>query len=121
MVRLTESACEPGVVRTWAGDQLVGHLLALHGVHPDPAQVRVQQVISEIQSQLPGGGAVEFAGIQDGVVQLDVSAGGCGTSGLVSSVREIVLGSVPDLADVEAKQGTSAFIPLEALHRQATR
>jgi hypothetical protein len=50
-----------------------------------------------------------------------VSATGCGADTLASSVREVVLGAVPELVDVEATRAppvTSAFIPLDSVRRR---
>lgn len=111
----------PDRVRALASDQLVGHLMALHGLHPDPPERRVEQAILDIQGHLHGQGSVEFAGLEGGVAQVRVTAAGCGSDKLATSVREVVLGSAPDLTDVEASSSTSTFIPLETVRRQVPR
>jgi hypothetical protein len=116
-VRLAGTAPDP--VRALAADPLVGHLMALHGLHPDPPQLRVEQAISDITSELRGQGSVDFDGIHGGVAQLRVTAAGCGSGDLAATVRDIVLGSAPDLADVDAASGNSSFIPIEAIGRKA--
>lgn len=119
---VTVASSAPGAVRRLASDQLVGHLMALHGLHPDPPERRVEEAISQIQSRLHGGGSVELAGIEGGVARVEVATTGCGSQDLPSSVRDIVLAAAPDLAGVEAAraaQPAPAFIPVEALRRKA--
>ncbi len=111
------------LARRLAHDPLVGHLLILHGLHPEPTASRVAQAVAEFQGHLQGGQAVELAGIEDGIARISVTASGCGSQGISESVRDMVLGAAPELDGVEATSqvSTSTFIPLEALHRQSRR
>lgn len=106
--------------RQLAGDELVGHLMALHGVHPDSAEERAARAVDELRGHLDGGHAVELAGVSEGVARISVTASGCGADALSSSVRDIVLGEAPDLAEVSATrpEPAPAFIPLGSLRRQ---
>jgi hypothetical protein len=119
LVRIAGSA--PGVVRAAAGDELVGHLMVLHGLHPDPPEVRVQQAISDMQACLHGE-SVELASMDTSVARVSVAASGCGSGKLTSSVEDIILAAAPELDRVEAtavSPARSTFIPLETLRSKA--
>src|SRR3954463_9436185 len=65
----------------FTADPLLGHLLLVHGLHPDPVDVRVRRALEEIGSRLGSPGAtLELLGIADGMAQVRVTGGGgCGT------------------------------------------
>jgi len=86
-----------------AADEVVGHLLVLHGLHPDPPEQRVARALAEVRDQLGDRAAVELTGIDDGVAKITVSASGCQSTAaaLAASVGDVVLGVAPELAGVE--------------------
>lgn len=93
-------------------DPLLGHLLALHGIHPDPAEVRVARALDEVHGEL--------LGVRDGVAEVRLaSAGGCGCGAAAGeeAVRDAVLGAAPELADVRTVPAPAppAFVPLTSL------
>lgn len=115
------AAVDAQTVKEAAEDPLVGHLMLLHGLHPSPPEQRVEQAIFEIQQLLGNPDAVQLSRIESGVARLSVTAGGCDSQGLSSSVRDIVLGAAPDLVAVETAEsapGTNAFIPVDSLRRR---
>lgn len=119
---LSAAGCE--AVAAAADDPLVGHLMLLHGLHPSPPEQRVEQAILEMQELLGNRSAVQLSGIESGVARLSVTAGGCGSEGLSSSVRDIVLGAAPDLVAVETVEsapGAHAFIPVDSLRRRPSQ
>ena len=62
------------------GDELIGHLLVLHGIHPSPIEYRTSRVIEGMRATLFARGAeIELTGIEHGVAILRLSAKGCGT------------------------------------------
>jgi Fe-S cluster biogenesis protein NfuA/nitrite reductase/ring-hydroxylating ferredoxin subunit len=69
---------------TFADDPLVSSLLVLHGLHPVPVEVRVQQALDKVRPYLGShAGGVEFLGVDDeGVVHLKLqgSCDGCPSS-----------------------------------------
>jgi Fe-S cluster biogenesis protein NfuA len=106
-----------------AGDELVGHLLVLHGIHPDPVEQRVTRALAEIRPYLHGGDA-GLESISDGVARVRVSGGcGCASSpqALGDAVRDAVLAAAPELSGVEPVTGATgraaAFVPVESLLR----
>jgi hypothetical protein len=121
---VTAIGSDDDAARRLAGDRLVGHLMALHGVHPDTVEQRVEAAVSEIGDTLGDRGALTVDRIEAGVATLSVPAAGCGAPRLPDAVREIVLGVAPELADVRAAPpgaAPPAFIPLESLQRRPDR
>lgn len=108
-----------------AADELIGHLLVLHGLHPQPVEERVARALEEVRAAT--GSAVALGGIDEGVAHVQVTTGGCPSSGadLASSVRDIVLGAAPELADVDPAASRAApepvFIPADAIHVRGQR
>jgi Fe-S cluster biogenesis protein NfuA len=105
---------------TLAGDDVIGHLLLLHGLHPHDAAARVAQALAEIQPALSRQGAeVAVTEIADGVARLTLSAGaaGCQSQTLRTLVEETVRGAGPDLEriEIETLAPPPALIPLESI------
>ncbi|MFF4019638.1 NifU family protein [Streptomyces sp. NPDC001843] len=106
-----------------AEDELLGHLMVLHGVHPEPVETRVTRAVERIAGELrERGGDLELAGIEEAVVRVRLAVKGCGSSsaGVLEAVREAVLGVAPELQAVEQVQDAPApaFVPLDTLtHR----
>jgi Fe-S cluster biogenesis protein NfuA len=125
---LTMAEGTPDLVRSLVQDQLVHHLLALHGLHPQPVRERVLRAIDDIEPRLRSrGGHVELIAVEDGVARLRWSAGGCGsTAGAVErAIGDAVLAAAPELRRVEtvpAPRGRRppAVIPAESLLRKPT-
>lgn len=102
-----------------AADELVGHLLTLHGLHPDSATQRVERALQEAADHLSRGTSAELTGIEDDVAKIRVTASGCGSSAVAAELQDVVLGAAPELAGVEAVTARPpALIPLEALHQR---
>ncbi len=120
----------PDIPEALAGDELIGHLLALHQVHPHPVERRVEQALAEIGPYVQSkGGEVSLEGISDDVARVRLSSGGCpscssSTGGsqedMEETVRDVVLAAAPELAWVEAvaAAGSSALIPVASLVRK---
>jgi Fe-S cluster biogenesis protein NfuA len=115
LARALALAAEPG---TFVADELLGHLLALHGIHPDPVERRVEQALAQLEPAVrERGGEVELAGIDDGVAHVRLSVSGCGSAGVEDAVRSAVLAVAPELADVQREVPPPAptFVPLDSL------
>src|SRR3712207_6350365 len=92
----------------FAGDELVSHLLLLHGLHPLDLQTRVIQALEEVRPYLQShGGNVEFLGVKEGVARLRMqgSCSGCpsSTMTLKLAIEEAILKAAPDLEGIEAE------------------
>lgn len=117
---------DPAVLKALADDALVGHLLALHGVHPDPVERRVARALDGLRLELSTlGRDVTLAGLADGVADVVLSGhgGGCGSGGpsseqLTELVRDVVVGAAPELVEVRVvPERATTFVPLESLLR----
>jgi Fe-S cluster biogenesis protein NfuA/nitrite reductase/ring-hydroxylating ferredoxin subunit len=89
-------------------DELVSHLLLLHGLHPLDVQARVVQALEEVRPYLQShGGNVELLGVEEGVarVRMEGSCDGCPSSTvtLKLAIEEAVLKAAPDLEGIEAE------------------
>ncbi|MBO8190995.1 NifU family protein [Streptomyces oryzae] len=110
----------PELTARLTDDQLVGHLLVLHELHPEPAERRVAAAVDRIAKVLrERGAAVELVGVDGSVasVRLTTTGCGCSASGIEEAVREAVLAAAPELSDVRRvpDEPAAAFIPLESL------
>jgi hypothetical protein len=117
---------DPALLDRMLGDELIGHLLVLHGIHPSPLQYRTSRVIEGLRSALSARGAeIEFAGVNHSVAILRLSLKGCGSNaaGIQQAVRDAVLRAIPELSAVTfvppERAGRAAFVPLDALMRPA--
>jgi Fe-S cluster biogenesis protein NfuA len=125
LARATAYASEtPAVLAAITGDELLSHLLVLHGVHPDPVDRRVAHVLDDLRPALQErGGDVELAGIDHGVATVRLSIKGCSSAGVEDAVREAVLAVAPELSDVArapAAKRDAAFVPLDTLMARPT-
>ena len=102
-----------------AGDELVAHLLLLHGLHPVPLEQRVRGALDEVRPYLEShGGNVELLGIDDGVVRLRMegSCSGCPSSAMTLklAIEDAIQKAAPDVQDVVAEdEPRPALIQLE--------
>ena len=92
----------------FAEDELISHLLLLHGLHPLDVETRVVQALEEVRPYLQShGGNVELLGIEGGVarVRLQGSCDGCPSSTvtLKLAIEEAVMKAAPDLEGIEAE------------------
>lgn len=96
-----------------AGDELVSHLLLLHGLHPVPLVRRVVGALDEVRPYLEShGGDVELLGIDEGRVRLRLegSCSGCpsSTMTLKLAIENAIHKAAPEIEEVTAVQGAEA-------------
>lgn len=90
-----------------AEDDLVSHLLLLHGLHPLPIETRVQNAIEAVKPRLgQHGGSVQLLGVTpEGVVrlQLEGNCEGCPSSRMTLkfSIEEAIYAAAPDVTGLE--------------------
>jgi Fe-S cluster biogenesis protein NfuA/nitrite reductase/ring-hydroxylating ferredoxin subunit len=89
-------------------DELITHLLLLHGVHPIDIETRVLGALDEVRPYLEShGGNVQFLGIESDVarVRLEGSCEGCpsSTMTLKLAIEEAIQKAAPELEGVEAE------------------
>jgi Fe-S cluster biogenesis protein NfuA len=102
-----------------AADEVVAHLLLLHGLHPVPLEERVRGALAEVRPYLEThGGNVELLGVEDGVVRLALegSCSGCPSSAMTLklAIEAAIHKAAPDVQDVVAEDAERpALIQLE--------
>ena len=94
-------------------DELVAHLLLLHGLHPVPVEERVTGALDSVRPYLAAhGGGVELLGVDDGVVRLRLEGAchGCPSSSLTlrAAVEEAVIKAAPDVERIDAEGAVEA-------------
>jgi Fe-S cluster biogenesis protein NfuA len=103
------------LARAFADDELVSHLLLLHGLHPEALESRVERALEGVRPYLRShGGDVELIGVENGVarVRLHGSCHGCPASSLTlrMQVEDALRAAAPELACIEA-DGDAAAVP----------
>ena len=96
------------IFEAFANDELVSHLLLLHGLHPLDVETRVLGALDEVRPYLEShGGNVQFLGVEDGVarLRLEGSCDGCPSSTvtLKLAIEEAIQKAAPDLDGIEAE------------------
>ena len=97
------------LLRSLAGDDLVGSLLVLHDLHPDDVTTRVQAALDRVRPYLGShAGGVTLVGVgEDGVarLQLEGSCDGCPSSAVTvrDAIEDTLLGAAPDVVSVEVE------------------
>lgn len=112
LARMMEVVAEGGdrekSFEAFASDELVSHLLLLHGLHPLDLETRVIGALEEVRPYLQShGGNVELIGIESGVahLRLEGSCNGCpsSTMTLKLAIEEAIQKAAPDLEGIEAE------------------
>ena len=93
-----------------AADELVSHLLLLHGLHPTPLDDRLASALAEVRPYLEShGGDVELLGVEDGTVRLLLvgSCSGCPSSSvtLKLAVENAIHRVAPEIVEIVADAG----------------
>lgn len=88
-------------------DELVAHLLLLHGLHPVPVEERVQEALESVRPYMEShGGSAELLGVEEGVVHLRLqgSCSGCPSSSvtLKLAIEKAIFDLAPDVNEVLA-------------------
>ena len=99
-----------------ADDELVSHLLMLHGIHPVPLEARVRGALDEVRPYLAShGGNVELVSVDDGVVllRMEGSCSGCpsSTMTLKLAIEDAIHKAAPDVVSIEAEGAAPAPAP----------
>ena len=126
LIRTLELA-DPAAVERMLDDELIAHLLALHGIHPESVEKRLTRVIDELRAAVSDqGGTVELDRLDEtvAVVRVALGARASRSADVEHTVRRAVMTAVPELANVRivpaGSASATAFVPLEALMRTAT-
>jgi Fe-S cluster biogenesis protein NfuA/nitrite reductase/ring-hydroxylating ferredoxin subunit len=107
---IVEQAGEQGsaLLASFAGDDRVGNVLMLHGLHPVDITTRVAGALETVRPYLAShGGNVELLGVDDGVVRLRLegSCKGCPSSAatLKTAIEEAIMAAAPDVLEITAE------------------
>ena len=89
-------------------DELLSHLLLLHGLHPLDLKTRVVMALEEVRPYLKShGGNVELLGVEEGVARLRMqgSCSGCPSSTVTLrlAIEEAIQKTAPDLERIVAE------------------
>ena len=120
--RIMALAGEPGangLLTELAEDELVSHLLLVHGLHPVPVEQRVQSALDEVRPYLDShGGDVELLEVDGAVARLRMegSCSGCPSSAMTLklAIEQAIAKSAPEIESVEA-DGVTPEPPAPAL------
>ena len=104
------------LARELGGDELVSHLLLLHGLHPVPVQERVRDALAGVLPYLEShGGSVQLLDVEDGVVRLRLegSCSGCPSSSMTLklAIEDAIFKAAPDVEEVRAEGAVEARAP----------
>jgi Fe-S cluster biogenesis protein NfuA len=138
VARILDHLAEAGeagrsITAALAGDDLVGSMLLLYGLHPLDFETRVRQALDRVRPAFRGHGAtIELVNTGAGVVRLRVEANGhvCTSSAgtLQKMIEEAIYGAAPEVAGIEveglaspAGPATSFVSVEEMLGRVGTR
>jgi Fe-S cluster biogenesis protein NfuA len=112
---------DPDALRELAGDELIGGLLLVHGLHPLDVDTRIQQALDRVRPYLGShAGGVEYLGVdEDGVAHLRL-AGTCnGCPSSTVTVRSALEGAIeqaaPEVAGIDVEGVTAPETPEQPL------
>lgn len=119
------------LIAAFSADELIGHLLLLHDLHPLDVGTRVTRALDKVRPYLQShGGNVELVGIDGGVARLRLqgSCHGCpsSTATLKLAIEEAIRKAAPELEGIEAEgasavavsRGPSSFVPVSTIRRR---
>lgn len=117
VLELTEqSPAGDELLGAFAGDELIGSLLLLYGLHPDDLETRVARAVEGVRGYVEKhGGSIALAGITDGIahVRLSESCTGCSSSAstLQPLVEDAIYAAAPDLEGVRVEDPAAPAPP----------
>lgn len=105
---VAEHDSDGAMAESLAGDELVAHLMLLHGLHPVPVEQRVRGALEGVRPYLEShGGNVELLGVEHGVarLRLEGSCSGCPSSALTLklAIEKAIHQAAPDVDEVVAE------------------
>jgi Fe-S cluster biogenesis protein NfuA len=105
------------VVEKLAADELVGSLLLLYGLHPEPVENRVEMALEKVRPYIHShGGRVTLLRVDDGIVhlQLDGTCQDCPSSSVTikTAIEDAVFEAAPEVREVVADARSIAAISI---------
>ncbi|MFD0540464.1 hypothetical protein ACFQY7_48365 [Actinomadura luteofluorescens] len=110
--------------RRWLGDELVGHLLAMHGLHPEAPEARVRRALAALEGFLAKHRTtVELTGTDGDAVRLRVATEGRAAAPrpVLDAVERAALAAAPELerVEIEAPAPEKVLITLDQVRSRA--
>ncbi|GHG51100.1 nitrogen fixation protein NifU [Streptomyces griseocarneus] len=96
-------------------DELVGHLLLVHDLHPEPVEARVRRALRGLRAEL--------VAVEGRLARVRLAAGGCGSHAerAEEDVRAAVTWAAPEIERVEVTEpAPGTLIPVDSLFRAGT-
>jgi Fe-S cluster biogenesis protein NfuA/nitrite reductase/ring-hydroxylating ferredoxin subunit len=105
------------LARAFAEDELISHLLLLHGLHPVPLAERVRGALGEVRPYLEShGGNVELLGIEEAAVRLRMqgSCRGCPSSAMTLklAIENAIQKAAPEIEEVIAVEEATPLLQI---------
>jgi Fe-S cluster biogenesis protein NfuA len=118
-----EGAAGAALWRRLAGDERIAGLLALHGLHPEPLEERVQRALEKVRPQLGShGGDVHLVSVDERTgdvrLRLDGTCDGCPASSatLQHAVAGAIRAEAPEVGEISVED--SAKTPRTPLYTE---
>jgi Fe-S cluster biogenesis protein NfuA/nitrite reductase/ring-hydroxylating ferredoxin subunit len=113
---VAENDSDGAMAESLAGDELVAHLMLLHGLHPVPVEQRVREALEGVRPYLEShGGNVELLGVDEGVahLKLEGSCSGCPSSAMTLklAIEKAIHEAAPDVDEVVADGAAGESAP----------
>jgi Fe-S cluster biogenesis protein NfuA/nitrite reductase/ring-hydroxylating ferredoxin subunit len=104
------------IARAFAEDELISHLLLLHGLHPVALQERVKDALGEVRPYLEShGGNVELLAIEGASVRvrMEGSCSGCPSSAMTLklAIENAIQKAAPEIEEVIAEEAEPGGAP----------
>lgn len=120
IVEQIDAAADPALTSAIARDEVVAHLLLLHGLHPESLVDRVHRALDEVRPYLHShGGDAELVTISGGAARVRITSTGPGSVSAVKALRvaveQAVLRAAPELERVDMEGLADPAQPLVAL------
>ncbi|HEY3829673.1 MAG TPA: NifU family protein [Solirubrobacteraceae bacterium] len=108
------------LARELSEDELVAHLLLLHGLHPVSVEERVREALEGVLPYLEShGGNVQLLGVEEGIVhlRLEGSCAGCPSSSMTLklAIEDAIFKAAPDVEEVQAEGAVASGGPAGGL------
>ncbi len=110
---IAERDREGEIAEAFAADELISHLLLLHGLHPVPLEQRVTDALDEVRPYLEShGGDVELVAVEEASVRVRLrgSCSGCpsSTMTLKLAIENAIQKRAPEIEEVVSEEARAA-------------
>ena len=125
LIEIAKSSGGSALVEAWARDELGGHILALHGLHPVPVEQRVRAAVQRVGAELAGEGAsLSIVHLRPDVLKLRLALITTGGRGLAGRVGDAICEMAPDAPPIDLDivvERPEAIVPADRLTAKVAR